>query len=394
MATYTLKCPRCGKGFPADFGSAATREARVSCPHCRFQYVARLGTPFVPPHFQAWGAPPARHPAPTPAQKPAPPQVQQAATRPHPAAQPQYPPNQPYPQQPLYYPPPQYPTQPQYPSTPQYPAQPQYPSTPPYGYPYQYPPRPIYDPSKMYSWEMNYMAYSSRRHHVPRPDRPRVAGALLIAVALMTLACAGLLFVLPYAADLDGPVSVDGTVLGPTGMPVSHALIEVVGTTHSTNSDRFGEFFLNDVPAGEYVVRASAVGFGVHEVSIYLAEGFSDTIEFNLPTDNTTLETESGYATQADLEGVILGSGGVCAIFGGFTLMGGIYARKQKYFAIGVIGGVFGIAQLLFAMGATTGITLLSSLAAGLAAPALLLLMIGRNEFERPRLITDEELDA
>ena len=59
---------------------------------------------------------------------------------------------------------------------------------------------------------------------------------------------------------------VEGTVRDQSGAPINGAQVFIVGTAFAALSNERGYYFLNNVPAGVYTVRAQYIGFAPAEV--------------------------------------------------------------------------------------------------------------------------------
>ncbi|MEO6055482.1 MAG: carboxypeptidase-like regulatory domain-containing protein [Gemmatimonadales bacterium] len=59
-----------------------------------------------------------------------------------------------------------------------------------------------------------------------------------------------------------GPTGkIEGQVHDPAGTPLSEAQVHIVGTTFGVLTDSHGHYFINNVPAGRYDLRAAYVGY-------------------------------------------------------------------------------------------------------------------------------------
>ena len=80
-----------------------------------------------------------------------------------------------------------------------------------------------------------------------------------------------------HPAELSGHVVDAGTRARIAGV-----LVEIAGTPHRTMTDAAGEFRFRGVDAGEYVVRASHIGYAEHTESVRLASGTAGTMIMEL----------------------------------------------------------------------------------------------------------------
>ncbi|RYY30985.1 MAG: SusC/RagA family TonB-linked outer membrane protein [Chitinophagaceae bacterium] len=89
------------------------------------------------------------------------------------------------------------------------------------------------------------------------------------------------------AAILSG--GINGRILNATGEPVSGASVELLGTTYGTAADAEGRFTFPDLPAGNYRVQVSAVGFTSQVRTVTVTDGKTAELSFNLVSDNADL---------------------------------------------------------------------------------------------------------
>lgn len=82
------------------------------------------------------------------------------------------------------------------------------------------------------------------------------------------------------AAILSG--GINGRILNATGEPVSGASVELLGTTYGTAADAEGRFTFPDLPAGNYRVQVSAVGFTSQVRTVTVTDGKTAELSFNL----------------------------------------------------------------------------------------------------------------
>ena len=98
----------------------------------------------------------------------------------------------------------------------------------------------------------------------------------LVAVFVLSIASAGL-----AAQETAGKIQ--GTVLDPNGQPVAGAQVFIVGSSMATQTDASGFYFLNNVPAGSYSLRAQFIGLQPARVDdIRVSGGQTHTVGFNL----------------------------------------------------------------------------------------------------------------
>lgn len=101
---------------------------------------------------------------------------------------------------------------------------------------------------------------------------------LALAVVLLAFGATGL-----WAQGTTGKI--EGTVTDPNGQPVAGAQVIIVGTAAGAVTGSTGYYFINNVPAGVYTLRAQMIGFSPNEVrnARVLAEQ-TLTVNFNLST--------------------------------------------------------------------------------------------------------------
>jgi hypothetical protein len=103
----------------------------------------------------------------------------------------------------------------------------------------------------------------------------RLARAL-VAVVVLSLGSTAL-----TAQETAGKI--EGTVLDPNGQPVAGAQVFLVGSSIATQTDARGFYFINNVPAGTYAVRAQFIGMQPAEVrDVRILGGQTLTVSFDL----------------------------------------------------------------------------------------------------------------
>jgi hypothetical protein len=76
---------------------------------------------------------------------------------------------------------------------------------------------------------------------------------------------------------------IEGTVLDPNGQPVAGAQVFLVGSSIATQTNAQGFYFINNVPAGTYAVRAQFIGMQPAEVrDVRIQGGQTVTVAFDL----------------------------------------------------------------------------------------------------------------
>lgn len=158
----------------------------------------------------------------------------------------------------------------------------------------------------------------------PQLDRRPVSMKSRAALAALLLAIA-----LPIAAATQAPATPSGSVEDPSGRPLADATVRMTGidsdAVFETRTDAYGQFRFGDVPAGDYLVSARAMGFSSQRQRIHLAGGgmtfamrmavgtLRETITVTGPsigadaprTGNTALRTPSAPTCRADAAGKI-----------------------------------------------------------------------------------------
>lgn len=98
----------------------------------------------------------------------------------------------------------------------------------------------------------------------------------LVAVFVLAIASTGL-----AAQETAGKIQ--GTVLDPNGQPVAGAQVFVVGSSQATQTDASGFYFLNNVPPGNYSLRAQFIGLQPARVdNVRVSGGQTITVAFDL----------------------------------------------------------------------------------------------------------------
>ena len=108
--------------------------------------------------------------------------------------------------------------------------------------------------------------------------RPRLAGGLVLLLALLPLAAAA------------QPAVVEGRVLDATGAPVSYANVRLVGSADGAATDTTGRFRFRTRQHGTVTLRASAVGHETAEQTVRLAPGDTTTVQLALSSSQVQLD--------------------------------------------------------------------------------------------------------
>src|SRR5882762_3787331 len=78
---------------------------------------------------------------------------------------------------------------------------------------------------------------------------------------------------------------IEGTVSDPAGQPVNGAQVLVIGTSFGTVTDTKGYYFINNIPAATYNIRAQYIGMQPAEVqNVRVLAGQTMTVKFTLST--------------------------------------------------------------------------------------------------------------
>lgn len=108
-----------------------------------------------------------------------------------------------------------------------------------------------------------------------------------------------LLFIFFQIGFSQSPGSVRGTIINKNGIAVSGANIDIPGTTLGAESNAKGEFFLRNVPSGNYTLRISYVGFQTKELAVSVQYG-----------QTTTLSTVILNSNEQELDEVVVRANG------------------------------------------------------------------------------------
>ncbi len=105
---------------------------------------------------------------------------------------------------------------------------------------------------------------------------------------------------LPLAAQNTGTITgrvTDST----TQQPLSGVMMQVVGTDRRTLTAEDGNFLLSDVPAGVQELRASRIGYGLHQQQVAVTAGATERVELVLDPRAMMLDAvvATGYGTQS-----------------------------------------------------------------------------------------------
>jgi TonB family protein len=106
----------------------------------------------------------------------------------------------------------------------------------------------------------------------PHLDRHPVSAKRRLALAALLLAIA-----LPIAAATQAPATPGGTVEDPSGRPLADAVVRITAinsdAVFETRTDSSGHFQFGDVPAGDYMLSARAMGFSSQRQRVRLTGG-------------------------------------------------------------------------------------------------------------------------
>ncbi len=111
----------------------------------------------------------------------------------------------------------------------------------------------------------------------------RVAGAAIVAGATVAL------LVAPASAQQTGTIA--GSVTSATGQPLADVVITVVGTESTGLTTAEGRFLILNVPAGDYTITATYIGYGQGSQPVTVpGGGGSVTVDFQLQQRAVQLE--------------------------------------------------------------------------------------------------------
>ncbi len=94
---------------------------------------------------------------------------------------------------------------------------------------------------------------------------------------------------LSVAADPEAAGSIEGTIKTGDGLAVVYANILLEGPNKSTFTNDLGEFAFNNIPAGEYVVKISSVGFISIRQNVQVEAGKVITLDVTFEEDITAM---------------------------------------------------------------------------------------------------------
>ncbi|NJO87788.1 MAG: TonB-dependent receptor [Chloroflexia bacterium] len=105
----------------------------------------------------------------------------------------------------------------------------------------------------------------------------------------------GLMLLLSIASYAQSNGSIKGKLKGEDGEPISFANIQIKGSDKGTSSDTKGEFKLDNIAAGEYVLIISAIGYEKAEQPITVKVGETNSV--NIVCKTSALELQSVTVT-------------------------------------------------------------------------------------------------
>ncbi len=91
-------------------------------------------------------------------------------------------------------------------------------------------------------------------------------------------------------AQTASPASVSGKILDPSGQPLIFASVELKGTNLGHTTDEKGQFEITNIPAGDYTLRVTFIGFAPQSKTIKLVEGQKLVTDFTLKQSLTKLD--------------------------------------------------------------------------------------------------------
>jgi len=99
-----------------------------------------------------------------------------------------------------------------------------------------------------------------------------------------------LLFLFLAISVIGQQATLSGNILSKTGEPLGYASILIEHTTLGTSSDMNGSYNINNIPAGDYTVIASYLGYNNLKQEISLAAGAHVNMNFSLKQGANTME--------------------------------------------------------------------------------------------------------
>ncbi len=90
---------------------------------------------------------------------------------------------------------------------------------------------------------------------------------------------------LPVALSAQKTGTVSGKIKDQAGMPIPFANITIIGTTTGSASDMDGNYLIENVTPGDYVLRATVIGFKENKADITVTAGKTTTQNFTLAED-------------------------------------------------------------------------------------------------------------
>jgi hypothetical protein len=225
----------------------------------------------------------------------------------------------------------------------------------------------------------------------PSTNLPKIAGIILIIVAIATLISAYMLLTtnidefadqvdpsLSSYVNQDETVTIEGRVVGENGAPLENVTISINHTNFVTSTDSQGEFVLNDVPIGNAIIVVEKENYTTIEHKINIEGASTSTtgssrvdLDFKLKQGSGVEQTGSYRGSIHDLLEVTLQVCGAVMIIGAIIVIAAaISALQRKRFYLVALGCIFG---LLVGLSLIVG-TILSVI-------ALVLAYISRKEF-------------
>jgi len=97
------------------------------------------------------------------------------------------------------------------------------------------------------------------------------------------------LLFMPSAIFAQGKGSISGTVLDETGQALSGANVSLKGMNKNASADMNGEYRFSNLPAGNYTVQVSSIGYKKTERKIVLKDGESHREDFSVESESESL---------------------------------------------------------------------------------------------------------
>lgn len=215
----------------------------------------------------------------------------------------------------------------------------------------------------------------------PPSGKPKIAGVMLIVVAILGFAFAGTFFFVgsmlgdlatqdDLFQDVEEKGIITGTVEYVNGTPVSGVSVSVVGKTAQATTDSSGDFTLKDVDMGTREILFEKAGHKTVRYTMFVVSGQqTEPLDIEMETGTGEVEMNDSFTT-----GFLTDIMAICAvaiaIISIFPLLGGIMALQGKSFGLAILGGIIGIFSIGFVLGSILSII------------ALIMLFMSKEDFK------------